>query len=177
MQTPAQTLPASVVDRPVEDVAPTAPVPAPEVAAIQLRAINHRLLRGAPDPGGHRLEALTAEDFLFTADDGTWHDRAGFLAEVKRRPPFAGASCEDQCVRLFGYRLDNHRVAVPKAIDRQASDKVQVFLTGIIPDTRSLTSGYSHGMAHDSLHVVFIVQFRPVSHNCSPKARIAVLLF
>ncbi len=102
MQTPAQTLPASVVDRPVEDVAPTAPVPAPEVAAIQLRAINHRLLQGAPDPGGHRLEALTAEDFLFTADDGTWHDRAGFLAEVKRRPLFAGASCEDQCVRLFG---------------------------------------------------------------------------
>jgi ketosteroid isomerase-like protein len=102
MHTPALILPESVVAGSVDDAALATPVPPSAIATAQLRAINHRLLQGAPDPGGHQLEALTAEDFLFTADDGTWHDRAGFLAEVKRRPPIVDVSCEDLRVRLFG---------------------------------------------------------------------------
>lgn len=82
--------------------APAAPVPPLEVAEIQLRAIDHRMVSRDIDPDGQILDALTADEFLLTDFDGSWHDRAGFLAQASRRAPQRGATVEDMRVRLFG---------------------------------------------------------------------------
>lgn len=86
----------------VAGAGPASPVPPLELAEIQLLAINHRFVNVDIDPDGHLLDALIDEDFLLTDDDGIWHDRAGFLAQVRARAPQHGASVEDMRVRLFG---------------------------------------------------------------------------
>ncbi len=86
----------------VASAAPASAVPPQELAEIQLRAINHRFVNLDIDPDGKLMEALTDEDFLLTDADGTWHDRAGFLAQMRRRAPQVGAFDDDVRVRLFG---------------------------------------------------------------------------
>lgn len=77
-------------------------VPEPEVAQAQLRALQHRTIDVRVDPTGDLLRALTHDDFMLTAADGRWHDRARFLADAPTQavPPNTGA--EDVRVRLFG---------------------------------------------------------------------------
>ena len=86
----------------VDSAAPASPVPPLELAEVQLRAVNHRFVNLDIDPDGHLLDALTGEDLLLTDDDGTWHDRAAFLAQQRRRAPQPGALVEDMRVRLYG---------------------------------------------------------------------------
>jgi len=94
----------------VTSAEPASPVPPLELAELQLRAIDHRLVNVDIDPEGQLLEALTAEDFLFTASDGSWFDRAAFLAQRRRRTPRQSQAIEDLQVRLFG------RVALVHAV-------------------------------------------------------------
>lgn len=78
------------------------PVPAPEVAEAQLRAINHRFVSATVDASGDLMERLTHEDFVLTERDGSWHDRAGFVARVRRQAPRPDAASVGMQVRLFG---------------------------------------------------------------------------
>lgn len=82
--------------------AAAAPVPAPEVAAAQLRALNHRFLDARADPDGAVIDATTHEDFVFIASDGAGHDRARFVAQVRSQPPRDVAQLVDLRVRLHG---------------------------------------------------------------------------
>jgi ketosteroid isomerase-like protein len=79
-----------------------APVPPQEVAEIQLRAINHRVVvdPGA-DLGSDLMQTLIHDDFLFTRRDGTWLDRAAFMG-TPRGERLQGAVIEGLRVRLFG---------------------------------------------------------------------------
>ena len=101
----------------VASAGPASPVPPLELAEIQLRAINHRFVNVDIDPDGHLMDALTDEDFLLTDGDGTWHDRAGFLAQVRQRSPLDGASVEDMRLRLFGPVALVHAVLAIAAVD------------------------------------------------------------
>lgn len=104
----------------VDSAAPAAPVPPLEVAELQLRAINHRLVSVDIDPDGHLLSALIGEDFLLTDGDGTWHDRAGFLAQARRRAAQPDAAVEDPRVRLFGPVALVHAVLADSTADGTA---------------------------------------------------------
>ena len=86
----------------VTSAAPTQSEPPTELAETQLRAGNHRLVNVAIGLGSNPMDAMIGEDFLLTDGDGTWHDRAGFLAQMRRRAPQHGSSDEDMRVRLFG---------------------------------------------------------------------------
>jgi ketosteroid isomerase-like protein len=100
---PAPSLPALfVLSGLVAGAAQAAPVPPPETAEAQLRAINHRFIHAGVDAGGHLIEALTHADFLLTQADGAWLSRADFVAQVRQRPPLPGTAATDQRVRLFG---------------------------------------------------------------------------
>ena len=94
----------------VAEAAASSPVPTPTLTEPQLRATDHRLVSADTDPDGQLLEALTAKDFLFTASDGRWLDRAAFLAQRRLRTPQQIPSVEDLRVRLFG------RVALVHAV-------------------------------------------------------------
>lgn len=72
------------------------------LARAQLRAINHRTVHALVVPDHAFLEALVDPDFLFTASDGEWIDRAGYLARMRSPAPLRGASCEGVRVRLYG---------------------------------------------------------------------------
>lgn len=78
------------------------PVPTPEIAEAQLRAINHRFVGATVDVHGDLMEALTHEDFLLTDRDGSWRGRAEFVAHMRRQAPLPAASSKDMQVRLFG---------------------------------------------------------------------------
>jgi len=93
--------PLAVVAGLVSPAAPAAPVPPPAIAAAQLRAINHRFVDAFVVDHGEFIERLTHEDFLLTAYDGVWHERASFLKQM-RAPALTGASYDDVRVRLFG---------------------------------------------------------------------------
>jgi ketosteroid isomerase-like protein len=80
----------------------SAPVPPRELAEAQLRAINHRFVDVFAVANAGFMEALTGDDFLLTASDGSWRDRADFLAQTRKPAPLAGASYDDVRVRLFG---------------------------------------------------------------------------
>lgn len=82
--------------------AQAAPLPAPPVAEAQLRAINHRFVDAFVVPNPDFMAALTADDFVLTDNDGSWHDRASFLAALRRPTGLRGASYDDVRVRLFG---------------------------------------------------------------------------
>jgi hypothetical protein len=86
----------------VSGAAQCAPVPPREVAEAQLRAINHRFVDVFAGANGDFMDVLTGDDFLLTASDGSWHDRADFLAHMRKPAPLAGASYDDVRVRLFG---------------------------------------------------------------------------
>ena len=78
------------------------PTPTPEVAQLQLRAVNHRFMHAGSDTGGGLIEALTHPDFVFTRGDGAWLSRADFIAQVLNRPAPDGTAVQDAPVRLFG---------------------------------------------------------------------------
>lgn len=78
------------------------PVPAPEIAEAQLRAINHRFVSATVDVSGDLMERLTHEDFVLTESDGSWHDRAEFVARMRRQAPRPEAASVGMQVRLFG---------------------------------------------------------------------------
>lgn len=79
-----------------------APVPAPDIAEAQLRALNHRFVGATVDAGVDMMEALTHADFVFTDSDGAWLDRAEFVARTRRQPLLPNAAGEGMQVRLFG---------------------------------------------------------------------------
>lgn len=113
----ASTIPALfILAGLVNGAAAAGPVPAHETAAAQLRAINHRFLNTRIDPGGKLIDALTHENFVFTASDGAWNDRTRFVAQVRRQAPRDGATLDDLSVRLFG------RVALVHGVFTAASD-------------------------------------------------------
>jgi ketosteroid isomerase-like protein len=79
-----------------------APVPAPELAAAQLRAINHRFVEASIHPDNAFMEALAGADFLALATSGAWHGRDEFLAGMREPAHYDGASYSDVDVRLHG---------------------------------------------------------------------------
>lgn len=78
------------------------PVPAPDIAEAQLRAINHRFVSVTVDVDGDLMEDLTHQDFLLTDSDGAWRGRAEFVAHMRRQPPLPTGRSEGMRVRLFG---------------------------------------------------------------------------
>lgn len=84
------------------ELATAAPTPAPEIAQLQLRAVNHRVIPAGSGTGGALIEALTHSDFVATRSDGAWLSRADFIAHVRGRTPVEGATVLDEPVRLFG---------------------------------------------------------------------------
>ena len=82
--------------------ADAAPVPSPELAEAQLRAINHRFVESFAVANGEFIDALTADDFIQTATDGSWLGRAEFVAGMRAPRPLDGATYDDVRVRLFG---------------------------------------------------------------------------
>jgi uncharacterized protein (TIGR02246 family) len=87
-----------------------APVPPPELAEAQLRAINHRFVGSFVDRDRDFMAGLVHADFVRTAGDGSWQDRAAFLAEFGQPSRMAGASYDDVSVRLFGNVAVTHAV-------------------------------------------------------------------
>jgi ketosteroid isomerase-like protein len=79
-----------------------APVPAPEVAEAQLRALNYRFVGATVEAGVDMMETLTHTDFVLTDRDGSWRDRAEFVARARRQEPLPSAAGEGMQVRLFG---------------------------------------------------------------------------
>ena len=82
--------------------AQAAPVPPPALAEAQLRAINHRFVDALLAPNPAFMAALTADDFLLTAGDGSWRSRAEFLAPFAGPTALQGAAYDGVQVRLFG---------------------------------------------------------------------------
>ena len=82
--------------------ADAAPVPPPDLAEAQLRAINHRFVESFAVANGEFIDALTADDFIQTATDGSWLGRAEFVARMRTPQPLDGATYDDVRVRLFG---------------------------------------------------------------------------
>jgi ketosteroid isomerase-like protein len=82
--------------------AEAAPVPSPELAEAQLRAINHRFVESFVFANAGFIEALTADDFVETAADGSWRGRAEFVSGMRSPHPLDGATYDDVRVRLFG---------------------------------------------------------------------------
>lgn len=86
----------------VSGAAQAAPVPAPEIAEAQLRAINHRFVSATVDVSGDLMEMLTHADFVLTESDGSWRDRAEFVARMRRQAPLPNTASVGMQVRLFG---------------------------------------------------------------------------
>jgi ketosteroid isomerase-like protein len=96
------TLPALFVLSGLVGATQAAPVPEPELAEAQLRAINHRFVSATVDVSGDLMEALTHDDFLLTESDGSWRGRSEFVLRMRRQPPLPNASNDGTIVRLFG---------------------------------------------------------------------------
>jgi ketosteroid isomerase-like protein len=86
----------------VAGAAVAAPVPAPELAAAQLRAINHRFVEASIHPDNAFMAALAADEFLALTTSGDWHERTEFLAGMREPARYEGASYSDVGVRLYG---------------------------------------------------------------------------
>lgn len=95
-------LPALFVLSGLVGVTQAAPVPEPELAEAQLRAINHRFVGATVDVSGDLMEALTHDDFLLTESDGSWRGRAEFVLRMRRQPALPATASEGMLVRLFG---------------------------------------------------------------------------
>lgn len=72
------------------------------LAHAQLRAINHRAVHALVVPDAPFIDALVDDDFRFTASDGEWVDRDGYLARMRSPARLHSASCEGVRVRLYG---------------------------------------------------------------------------
>jgi len=105
----------------VGDDSHAAPPPPQEVAEAQLRAINHRFVGAYVAEDADFMEALTDPDFLLIGRDGSWVDRAAFIADLRQPSSLDGASYDDVDVRLFGPVAVVHGVFV--AVRRD--DKVE----------------------------------------------------
>ena len=82
--------------------AAAAPVPSPELAEAQLRAINHRFVESFVVANAEFIETLTADDFVQTTADGSWLGREEFVAGMRAPHPLDGATYDDVRVRLYG---------------------------------------------------------------------------
>lgn len=81
--------------------ATAAPVPSPELAEAQLRAVHQRALQAQwVRADAAFMETLTEAGSMHTGLDGHWNDRAAFLAGT--RPALQGAAVQELRVRLFG---------------------------------------------------------------------------
>jgi uncharacterized protein (TIGR02246 family) len=78
-----------------------APVPPPELAEAQLRALNHRLVDAHREADAAFLGRLAHRDFLHMGPDGAWRDREAFV-RAPASTPVAGAAADDVRVRLLG---------------------------------------------------------------------------
>ncbi len=109
-------IPLIVVAGLVGGTVQAAPVPPPALAEAQLRVINHRFVDAHVVADIDFMKTLTSEDFRLTGGDGSWHDRADYLASMRQLAPLDGASYEDVRVRLFGPVAVVHGVfgALPK---------------------------------------------------------------
>lgn len=86
----------------VATTASAAPVPAADVAEVQLRAINHRFVNAFFSSDLAFMEALTGPDFRMIGTSGARVDRAGHLAALAKPTGLTGVSYDDLRVRLFG---------------------------------------------------------------------------
>jgi len=78
------------------------PVPAPEIAEAQLRAISHQLADSAVVPNQTFLSELIDDDFVQTSDEGVWRDRSDLLASFGTTRSRVGVPYQGVQVRLFG---------------------------------------------------------------------------
>ena len=86
----------------VGNAAVSAPVPAPAMAAAQLKEINrHYVDAFVADDSGFMAE-LTDREFTYIGRDGVWLTRAEFLQRMRTPQPLAGATYDDVEVRVFG---------------------------------------------------------------------------
>ncbi len=96
------TLPALFVLSGLVGATQAAPLPEPELAEAQLRAVNHRFVGATVDVSGDLMEALTHDDFLLTDSDGSWRGRAEFVARTHRQAALPATADAGTQVRLFG---------------------------------------------------------------------------
>ncbi|MBL8342546.1 MAG: nuclear transport factor 2 family protein [Rubrivivax sp.] len=115
----------------VSGVVQAAPVPAPEIAEAQLRAINHRFVSATVDVSGDLMEMLTHEDFVLTESDGSWRDRAEFVARMRRQAPLPDAASAGMQVRLFGTVALVHGVFLPASPAGEAGLAARVRYTDV----------------------------------------------
>src|SRR5687768_3978530 len=85
-------LPALLLAMGIASAACAAPVPPPELAAAQLRAINHRFVEASIHPDNAYMEALSGEDFLALTTSGACDGRTAFLAGMRRPARYQGAA-------------------------------------------------------------------------------------
>ena len=90
--------------------AAAAPVPAPELAEAQIRAINHQFVGAFVDSDHDFMAGLIHDDFVRTASDGSWQDRSAFLATFREPARLSGASYDEVQVRLYGSVAVTHAV-------------------------------------------------------------------
>lgn len=95
-------LPAFALAMGIAAAASAAPVPPPELAAAQLRAINHRFVEASIHRDDAFMEALAGKDFLALASSGAWHGRDEFLAGMREPAHYDGASYSDIEVHVHG---------------------------------------------------------------------------
>lgn len=95
-------LPAFVLSMGIAAAVSASPVPPPELAAAQLRAINHRFVEASIHPDNAYMDTLAGDDFLALTTSGAWHGRSEFLAGMREPSHYDGASYSDVDVRLHG---------------------------------------------------------------------------
>jgi ketosteroid isomerase-like protein len=78
------------------------PIPAADIAQVQLRMINHRFANAFAAPDHAWMDALTAQDFVLTTSGGDWLDRAQHLETMRKATLPGGVSYDNVQVRLFG---------------------------------------------------------------------------
>jgi hypothetical protein len=76
-------------------------VPAAPIAEVQLHAANHARVQAQLTADRRALGELVDEDFRYTGADGTWLDRAGYLAAIQERALPASTSYDDVRTAVF----------------------------------------------------------------------------
>lgn len=82
--------------------AAAAPVPAVELAELQLRALNHRFVTAFLHGDAAFMASLVDDDFRMIGLDGARVDRAGLLAATARPSGLEAVSYDELRVRQFG---------------------------------------------------------------------------
>jgi hypothetical protein len=142
-----------VVSGLVDGALPATSVPAPEIARLQLRALQHRHLHAGLDPEGGLIEVLTHDDFVGIGADGAWLTRSPFIAHVSRRPEptAAPARFDDEAVRLFGPVAVVHGVFAGPSGALRCTDVHLWCGTGwrlVSTQESPLAAGVAHGLFH-----------------------------